>query len=104
MRIDVLNRLHVLFPSLASHDPALDTRKQFERARHFAKYIFPRQYGLPNSFISTSPEDSVYNVTDADRELQIRVCPAIGWFMYAHKSHSFILLGTRSMQNTQATA
>lgn len=104
MRIDVLNRLHLLFPSTASQDPALDARKQFERARHFAKYIFPRQYGLPNSFISTLLEDSVYNVTDADRELQIKVCPAIEWSMYAHESHSFILLGIRSMQNTQATA
>ncbi|KIP07641.1 hypothetical protein PHLGIDRAFT_70705 [Phlebiopsis gigantea 11061_1 CR5-6] len=68
---DILNRLHALFSSPACHDPAHDVRTQFERARHLAKYIFPCQYSLPHPFASLFA-DSAYNVTDADRELQIK--------------------------------
>ena len=68
---DIINRLHALFPSPPCHDTAYDVRTQFERARHLAKYIFPRQYGLPHPFACLSA-DGAYNVTDADRELQIK--------------------------------
>lgn len=51
--VDILNRLN---PSVKTEREARssyvepDPRKQMENARHFAKYVFPREYGLPNAF------------------------------------------------------
>jgi hypothetical protein len=71
---DVLNRLNALYPTPPTSDPAADTRKQYEKARHFAKFIFPRQYRLPHPFM-TDPQkpDAVYDISEANREIQIRV-------------------------------
>ncbi|GJE88721.1 telomerase reverse transcriptase [Phanerochaete sordida] len=67
----VFNKVDALYPS--SDPTQFDLRKQLEKARHTAKYIFPRQYGLPNPFVAqTQGREATYNVSDADREAQIK--------------------------------
>ena len=78
MSSDVLNRLH---PSkhLKPHnlrgvwiDP--DPREQAAHARHLAKYIFPRQFGLSNPFTVDLTVFSVHRLPDYfDREQSIKV-------------------------------
>ncbi|EKM58355.1 uncharacterized protein PHACADRAFT_91124, partial [Phanerochaete carnosa HHB-10118-sp] len=47
--------------------------KQYEKARHANKCIFPRQYGLPHPFISQARTwETPYSVSDTDRESQIK--------------------------------
>lgn len=71
---DVLNRLDLLYPSPSSTGTAHNTKKQYEKARHLAKYVFPRQYGLPSPFVTQAQaRDAPYSVSDADRESQIKV-------------------------------
>ncbi|RDX57227.1 hypothetical protein OH76DRAFT_1451248 [Lentinus brumalis] len=50
----LLNRIYPswLSSSQSTDDP--DSRQQMEHARHLAKYVFPRQYGLENAFSSSS--------------------------------------------------
>lgn len=48
---DILNRL-IVDHKLAFVDSAASERKQQDNARHLAKYVFPRQYGLASAFDS----------------------------------------------------
>lgn len=48
-------------------------------ARHLAKYIFPRQFGLHNAFTSPKARVSVDVLPDyTDRELEIKVRQVFG--------------------------
>ena len=79
MIIDVLNRFHPAWysntqsTSAAWADP--DPRQQMERARNLAKYVFPRQYGLNNTFSSGSSGTygSLRTTDYLDREQEIKV-------------------------------
>ncbi|KAI0359808.1 hypothetical protein OH77DRAFT_1493323 [Trametes cingulata] len=51
-----------------------DPRQQMEHARHLAKYVFPRQYGLSNPFVSPSHRTSYARQPDyLDREHEIKM-------------------------------
>ncbi|BGP25246.1 Telomerase reverse transcriptase [Rhodotorula toruloides] len=71
----ILTRLPTLFPPNSADQ--LDD-KQFKAvsqapARHLAKYIFPRQFGLHNAFTSPKPRTSLEVLPDyLDRELEIK--------------------------------
>lgn len=45
-------------------------RAQMEDARHLAKYVFPRQYGLPSVFDARGPSGSGY--TDREEDIKVR--------------------------------
>ena len=71
----MLNRIYPSwFPSGTSVvDP--DPRQQAEHARHLAKYVFPRQYGLSHAFaVSPGQRYSTFQNPDwMDREREIKV-------------------------------
>lgn len=74
--VDILNRLNPTSkPTCAGSswvDP--DPRKQAENSRHLAKYVFARQYGLPNVFVVNTRRPDVLQLPDyLDREHQIKV-------------------------------
>jgi telomerase reverse transcriptase len=48
-----------------------DPRRQAAAARHLSKYIFPRQYDLPNVF--NGADNGAYVIEDRQREAQIKV-------------------------------
>ncbi|GAA5915420.1 hypothetical protein JCM6882_001418 [Rhodosporidiobolus microsporus] len=76
----VLTRLPTLFPSLSA-PPAnaslVDQARAEAPARHLAKYVFPRQFGLHNSF--TFPKARSFEVLPdyLDRELEIKKLGAV---------------------------
>ncbi|GAA6042852.1 hypothetical protein JCM8097_007190 [Rhodosporidiobolus ruineniae] len=76
----VLTRLPALFPSLstlASAPPASKTHAEAP-ARHLAKYIFPRQFGLHNPFTVPKPRSSFEVIPDyLDREVEIKKLGAV---------------------------
>ncbi|KAJ7285127.1 hypothetical protein C8J57DRAFT_1052219, partial [Mycena rebaudengoi] len=50
-----------------------DPRKQMDDARHLAKYVFPRQYGLPSVFLFyTSNKGAIQTPDFSDREQQLK--------------------------------
>ncbi|RDB25955.1 Telomerase reverse transcriptase [Hypsizygus marmoreus] len=50
-----------------------DPKQQEERARHLAKYVFPRQYGLSSPFVDLNSKKHAFILPDyADRELEIK--------------------------------
>jgi hypothetical protein len=62
---DILNQINPSGPKLKT-DPEKATdpgpQPQLEGARHFVKYVFPRQHGLPNPFtVSTENAVPFYN-------------------------------------------
>ncbi|KAK7690659.1 hypothetical protein QCA50_005758 [Cerrena zonata] len=72
----ILNRLN---PSLkgkqgaVASTPEADPRKQMENARHIAKYVFPREFGLPNAFEIEKPFAGGMRLPNfLDREDQIQ--------------------------------
>ena len=75
LSLDVLVRMSLAEETKATegvyHEP--DTRRQEDNARHFAKYVFPRQFKMANPFQSTSPGRGPWQYTDfADRETEIK--------------------------------
>ncbi|GAA6017946.1 hypothetical protein JCM10207_002715 [Rhodosporidiobolus poonsookiae] len=72
----ILARLPSLFPLLtrsAADNALLDTVHAEAPARHLAKYIFPRQFGLHNPFTFPKPRSSFEVIPDyLDRELDIK--------------------------------
>lgn len=82
--LDILNRFNPAY----EHKPKMnleawvdpDPRKQMEHARHLAKYVFPRQYGLSSPFGSNPSaltRDGFKFPNYANRESEIKVSPFI---------------------------
>jgi hypothetical protein len=82
---DILTRLTTLLPTLEipATDAGLVEKARGEApARHLAKYLFPRQFGLHNPFTFAKPKSSFEVVPDyVVRELEIKA-----------RSRSFFLL------------
>jgi hypothetical protein len=71
---DIFARIITLFPPVESEVGAPATQSQAQ-ARHLAKYVFPRQFGLHNAFASPKPKHSYDIIPDyEDRELEIKAC------------------------------
>ncbi|SGZ26907.1 BQ5605_C025g09993 [Microbotryum silenes-dioicae] len=70
--LDILTRLPAMFPPAAQQTKA-DAGQLLGGARHLAKYIFPRQFGLHNVFTYPKPRLNVEVVSDHhDREIEIK--------------------------------
>ncbi|SCZ90544.1 BZ3500_MvSof-1268-A1-R1_Chr9g10875 [Microbotryum saponariae] len=68
----ILTRLPAMFPPAAQQTKA-DAGQLLGGARHLAKYIFPRQFGLHNVFTYPKPRLNVEVVSDHhDREIEIK--------------------------------
>ncbi|SCV70113.1 BQ2448_1507 [Microbotryum intermedium] len=68
----VLTRLPAMFPP-APHQTETDAGQLLGGARHLAKYIFPRQFGLHNVFTFPKPRLNSEVVSDHhDREIEIK--------------------------------
>ena len=75
---DILNRLNPSYHRKSKISPENfvepDARTQEEHARHLAKYIFARQYGLSNVFDLSARSQGSMKVPDfTDRESEITV-------------------------------
>lgn len=71
---DILSRLSTLFPSAAPSITRPHQAVAQAPARHLAKYIFPRQFGLHNVFTSEKARTSLEIMPDyLDREVEIKV-------------------------------
>lgn len=77
---DIFTRLSDLFPSLqppAADAGPVEKARGEAPARHLAKYVFPRQFGLHNPFTFPKPRSSFEVQPDyVDRELEIKVRPS----------------------------
>jgi hypothetical protein len=76
--LDILNRLNPSYhrkPKLPPEDFVdPDIRTQAEHARHLAKYVFARQYGLSNVLDLSAQSKGSMKVPDfVDRESEIKV-------------------------------
>lgn len=78
--LDVLVRLPTLYSVKVAPRPPDGMAASADRgtteaaARHLAKYIFPRQFGLHNAFTSPKARVSVDVLPDyTDREVEIKV-------------------------------
>ncbi|KAI0719340.1 hypothetical protein C8T65DRAFT_706384 [Cerioporus squamosus] len=74
---DLLNRIYPSWQSSSRDDGSWsdpDPRQQMEHARHLAKYVFPRQYGLESAFSTSSgPSYGSFRFPDyMDREQEIK--------------------------------
>lgn len=70
---DVLTGLSVMFP-LPTDASSAPIKFHEARARHLAKYVFPRQFGLHNVFTSPKSSGSYELLPDYDdREVDIKV-------------------------------
>lgn len=70
---DILTRIPDLFPHASSGSTSSSPSAQAP-ARHLAKYIFPRQFGLHNVFTAPKVQNSFEVLPDYDdRELDIKV-------------------------------
>lgn len=73
---DILVRLSLLYPPIRPEPESADANKGSSEAaaRHLAKYVFPRQFGLHNVFTNPKPRVSVDVLPDyVDREFEIKV-------------------------------
>ncbi|KAJ7030377.1 hypothetical protein C8F04DRAFT_961521 [Mycena alexandri] len=72
---DILNRLNPPQPKIAAEgyvEP--DARQQMDDARHLAKYVFARQYGLASPFKFQTPKYASLKIPNFnDRENEIKV-------------------------------
>ncbi|KAK4334926.1 Telomerase reverse transcriptase [Rhodotorula toruloides] len=71
----ILTRLPSLFPPIPTDELDDKQSKAISQApaRHLAKYIFPRQFGMHNAFTSPKPRTSLEVLPDyLDRELEIK--------------------------------
>jgi hypothetical protein len=77
--IDVLHRLNPSFRRV-KHNPTTyvdpDPRKQAADARHLAKYVFPRQFGLQNPFslvveVGRKGPNRFPNFEDREEEIKV---------------------------------
>lgn len=74
---DILHRISVMFPPTTSTAKPSAPADQTS-ARHLAKYVFPRQFGLHNAFTSPKARGSFEVLPDYDnRELEIKVSKAV---------------------------
>ncbi|KII85187.1 hypothetical protein PLICRDRAFT_116545 [Plicaturopsis crispa FD-325 SS-3] len=74
--IDILSRLRPSYEKPRRQQKYVDPdpRKEAENARHLAKYVFPRQYGLSSPFCPTiqSKRDAFKIREYSDRENEIK--------------------------------
>lgn len=78
--VDILNRIEPSYQCKPKARPGEwvdpDPRQQAGHARHLAKYVFPRQYGLSNPFLV--PTLAIFQANRlpdySDREEEIKVC------------------------------
>ena len=92
--VDVLNRFYPAWRSTV--DPATnswvdpDHRQQMEHARHLAKYVFPRQYGLKNAFtvgpLGRYGSFWVTNYLDREQEIKVRDEIPLLWLFLRKRS------------------
>ena len=74
--VDILNQINSSGPKRSSQksaDPG--PQPQLEGARHFVKFVFPRQHGLPNPFTISTESSAPFH--DREIEAAISVCGRI---------------------------
>jgi hypothetical protein len=76
--VDILNQINPSGP-MPKTDPGKSTdpgpQSQLEGARHFVKFVFPRQHRLPNPF--TVPAGKKVPFHDREIEAAISVCARV---------------------------
>ena len=73
---DILNRIYPAWLSKRARNIVEpDPRQQMEYARHLAKYVFPREFGLLNSFTMSHAQKyntlSTFDWTDREQEIKV---------------------------------
>ena len=98
--VDVLNQINPSGPK-----PKMDAEKStdpgpqslLEGARHFVKFIFPRQHGFPNPFTMTIENGAPFYDRQIESAISVRVC-----VIHYHILSLLPTLGSGVHENAQA--